>query len=228
MNAHKEWSLWLGSTVSIILGMRKLRLGEVVKGRDGTWTQVSGFIIQVLKHCLICSYKYTDRAHCPSRRLYPVLLSWGVGSSWGNSVVLLAGCPVQLHFSHLLPTGCWHPWVPPLSLPTLRVPWGWKALWKVALHLISSRSRKSRVKSIQIVLSTWSHQRKVSLVFSKISAKEAMLNSEPISEVFVFSDLICSTQLCFRAGNETTEDKANIDFQVTALGIAIIFLLIYF
>lgn len=55
-----------------------------------------------------------------------------------------------------------------------------------------------------------------------------MLNSEPISEVFVISGPICSTQPHFRAGNETTEGKVNIDFQVTALGAAIIFLLIYF
>lgn len=55
-----------------------------------------------------------------------------------------------------------------------------------------------------------------------------MLNSEPVSEVFVISGPICSTELRFRAGNETTEGKANIDFQVTTLGAVIIFLLIYF
>ena len=37
----------------------------------------------------------------------------------------------------------------------------------------------------------------------------------------------CSTQLGFRAGNETTEGKVNPDFQVATLGAAVTVLLLY-
>lgn len=56
------------------------------------------------------------------RRLCPSVAELWMGSSQGNPVVLLAVCPVQLHFLHLLPTSCWHPWVPPLFLPILTAP----------------------------------------------------------------------------------------------------------
>ena len=61
-------------------------------------------------------------------------------------------------------------------------------------------------------------KRRLCGVYQYVTAKEAMLNAEPVSETFVISGPICSTELCFRAGNETTVGKVNLELQLNNSG----------
>lgn len=54
-----------------------------------------------------------------------------------------------------------------------------------------------------------------------------MLNAKPVSETFVTVGPICSTELCFRAGNETTVGKVNLEVQLNNLGTVINVLQLY-
>lgn len=65
-------------------------------------------------------------------------------------------------------------------------------------------------------------KRRLCGVYQYVTAKETMLNAEPVLETFVILGPICSTKLYFRAGNETTVSKVNLELQVSNLGAVII------
>lgn len=102
-------------------------------------------------------------------------------------------------------------------------PRGWKPLM-VGLHLTPKFQGTLHTHFIQKweiqgdVLSAWICKKKqLWSVYQHLTAKETMLNYS----VYHLRPL-CSTQLHFRAGNETTEGKVNLDLQVTTMGAAII------
>ncbi|VFV43368.1 Hypothetical predicted protein [Lynx pardinus] len=72
-----------------------------------------------------------------------------------------------------------------------------------------------------------SHTKKLCGIYQYVTAKETVLNAEPVLETFVILGLICDTELHFRAGNETTVLEVNLEFQVTSLGAAVIILQLY-
>lgn len=148
---------------------------EVVRGRNGTRTQVSGFIIHAFKYWVMCPYKYTYRAHC-STETAPVWLSWQwalpgatLWSSWRDAQRSF------MPYTCCLPAGTL--WGAPLSLSTgfhetgnhCRRGFTEHQNFRVHFTLTSSRSRKSKVSPSELCFLPDPTNRKAFIVFTHIS-----------------------------------------------------------